>query len=198
MQKKNIVYIILGMLSLVVLIQGYLLYELKQELGKNSMVLSSKKSSVPSAQLSADPFRNFTPDSWDPFEEIQRMQREMQKTFGNFNSHFMHDPIFKDTFKGISVSPLSDIQDKGDYYLITMNLPGTEDKDILIDVKDNRLSVRAKVQKHTESNTSSFIRKERYIQHFQRSFILPDDADGMSIKHEYRDGVLSIKVAKNN
>ncbi len=194
MPKKNIIYIILGMLSIVILIQGYLLYELKQEVGRNS----TDPFSMTSTALPADPFRSFTSDKWDPFEEMQRIQRDMQETFGNFNSHFMHDPMFKDTFKGMRASPLSDIEDKGDHYLITMNLPGTQDKNIEIDVKDNRISITAKVHKNTESNTSSFIRKERYVQHFQRSFILPDDADGMNIKHEYKDGVLIIQVAKNN
>lgn len=198
MRQKNIIYIILGMLSLVVLFQGYLFYELKQESGKNSSGESLKISSVPSAQLSADPFRNFTPDSWDPFAEIQRMQHEMQRTFGNFNSHFMHDPIFKDAFKGITISPLSDIQDKGDHYSIIMNLPGAQDQHIEIDAKDNRLSISAKVHKQSDRNTSGFMRKERYAQHFQRSFILPDDADSMNIEHEYKNGVLNIKVAKKN
>ncbi len=194
MPKKNIIYIILGMLSIVILIQGYLLYELKQEVGRNS----TDSFSMTSTELSADPFRSFTSDKWDPFEEMQRIQRDMQETFGNFNSHFMDDPKFKDTFKGMRASPLSDIEDKGDHYLITMNLPGTQDKNIEIDVKDDRISITAKVQKNTESNASNYIRKERYVQHFQRSFILPDDADGMNLKHEYKDGVLIIKVAKNN
>lgn len=198
MSNKNIMFSILGVLSFVVLLQGYMLYALNEKLDKEYIPSLSKEKAMPTVQHTVDQFRNFTTQQqWNPFEEMDRIQSEMQKVFGNFNSHFMNDPIFNSSFKSIRHTPLSDIQDKGKYYLITMNLPGAQEENVQIDTKDNYLNISARVQQFIEDNTSSYIRKERYIQNFRRSFILPDDANGMKLEHTYKNGILDIKVPKN-
>lgn len=197
MSNKNIIFSILGVLSFVVLLQGYMLYALNEKLDKEHVPSVSKEKPLLTVQHTVDPFRNFTAQQWNPFEEIDRIQSEMQKLFGSFNSHFMNDPIYNSSFKNIRHTPLSDIQDKGKYYLITMNLPGAQDEDIQIDTKGNNLNISARVQQFIENNTSSYIRKERYVQHFRRSFILPTDANGMKLEHTYKNGILNIKVPKN-
>ncbi len=197
MSNKNILFSILGVLSFVVLLQGYMLYALNEKLDKENATTISKENPVLTVQHTVDPFRSFPAQQWNPFEEMDRIQSEMQKVFGSFNSHFMNDPIFNNSFKSIRHTPLSDIQDKGEYYLLTMNLPGAQDENIEIDVKDKYLNISARVQQFIEDNTSSYIRKERYVQHFRRSFVLPDDANGMKLEHTYKNGILDIKVPKN-
>ena len=47
-----------------------------------------------------------------------------------------------------------------------------------------------------EESKTNYTRKEFNFSSFQRTFTLPDSADGEKIKAEYKDGILNIEIPK--
>ncbi|BBL45906.1 heat shock protein [Nanobdella aerobiophila] len=92
--------------------------------------------------------------------------------------------------------PLMDLIDKGDRYLIEMDLPGVDKKDIDISIVNNKLKVHAKRKNEKKEEKEGYIRSERIFSAYQRLITLPEDADENSIKARYEDGVLKIEINK--
>ncbi|MGB9674526.1 MAG: Hsp20/alpha crystallin family protein [Nanopusillaceae archaeon] len=92
--------------------------------------------------------------------------------------------------------PLADIVDEGDKYVIELDLPGVDKKDINIIAKDRFLKVSAKRKLESKEKGENYIRMERLFTGYQRIFELPEDADVNNIKAKYENGVLRIEIKK--
>jgi HSP20 family protein len=184
MEKKfNAIYILLSILVVVILAQSYYLYDFKQQ-RQNDSSLTNKF------------FNNFNSNSSDPFEKMQKMQEEMQKSFGKFNSIFSNDPFYKDVFSHMSIAPLSDFKESKNEYILELDIPGAQEKKITIDTKDNVLKVKASIQKINDTNGTNYFHKERFTQSFMRSFTLPNDAKMDALDSSYKNGILKITIPK--
>ena len=66
----------------------------------------------------------------------------------------------------------TDIQDKGDCFLLEAELPGFEKEDIKINLEGNYLTIRAEhnEKKEEKDKKGSYIRRERYSGTYERSF----------------------------
>jgi HSP20 family protein len=133
---------------------------------------------------------------YDPFYEIRKMQEQMIKEFNSFNSIFANDPFFKNSFNNMSFAPLSDLKEEKDKYIVTLDIPGIDEKNIKIDTKDNILSISATNQKSSEKKDENYIQKERYMQSFKRVFTLPSNANMSKLDTKYSNGVLTINIPK--
>lgn len=134
----------------------------------------------------------------NPFEQMQQMQKEMDKAFNNLTSNFSMMPEFKDFFNDMSISPSLNMKEKKDSYEISINLPGTDKNSIKIKTSDGRLSVEANTKKMSDKKSSNFLQKEIYEGSFSRSLVLPEDADAQKLSSEYKDGVLTITIPKKS
>lgn len=131
------------------------------------------------------------------FKEFNELQREMDRIFSKFHSHFFDEHYFNDTFRDdFFHKPLIDMAQSDGKYIIKMDIPGVNNSSIKTIVENNILTVKAEVDKTTETNSSSIMKKERYINKFQRSISLPNDADNSKMKTDYKDGVLTITIPK--
>ena len=196
MQNKNLT--IIGIvLILVIAVQGYFIYDLKKEVATSNSVQPDLVA-MPHGGSSLDKlFRPFDDKDFKPLKEIQRMQQEMDRVFGGFNSYFMNHPTFKDSFMDFDALPLSDFADKGDSYEIKMNIPGSDDNKIKVTTKNDRLlEISAELEKTKEDNSSNYFKRERYVQKFHRIFTVPDDSNIDKMEQKYKNGVLTIKIPK--
>lgn len=91
----------------------------------------------------------------------------------------------------------TDIQDKGDSYLLEADLPGFNKSDISIDVKDNILTIKATHNENNDSKDSSgnYIRRERVYGSFSRSYDVTG-IDESRISAAYENGVLKLTLPK--
>lgn len=118
-------------------------------------------------------------------------ERSLLDSFDNFEKEF---------FKGMNRSIASfrtDIQDKGDHYVLEAELPGFAKEDIHIDLDDNYLTIRAehKEEKENKDEKKAFVRQERYYGAYERRF----DVSGIdvdAIKAGYENGVLTLELPK--
>lgn len=86
----------------------------------------------------------------------------------------------------------SSLKEVDNTYLISIDLPGMEKKDVSIEVTGNRLMVYGKRNEDRDEKESS---KHLYRQ-FQQSYLLPDDANFNAISATSVNGVLKISIPK--
>lgn len=93
-------------------------------------------------------------------------------------------------------SPLVDIEETESEYLIRAELPGLSKDNVKVTVEDGVLMLSGERELERRVEGQTFHRVERSHGSFSRSFTLPEDADGESVKANYKDGMLKVSVAK--
>lgn len=91
--------------------------------------------------------------------------------------------------------PATDIFDTENDYVVKMDVPGFDKKDMQIEFKDSILSVKGEKQEEHAEGVEYFL-GERHHGNFYRSFRLPRDVDGKKINAKLKDGILELRVAK--
>ncbi|MDO4813013.1 MAG: Hsp20/alpha crystallin family protein [Eubacteriales bacterium] len=128
--------------------------------------------------------RNNRIATYDPFREMENLERA-----------FFGDRGF---FSGSALGEFrTDIQDKGDSYLLSSDLPGFKKDDIHIDLDGDTMTISA--ERHSEheeqDKAGSFMRCERSYGSYRRSFDISGiDAEKMTA--QYTDGVLKLTMPK--
>jgi len=92
-------------------------------------------------------------------------------------------------------NPLADISEDEDNIRIEVDLPGMNKQDISISYADDILTVKG-TRKIESEEDQHFIRKERQVGSFSRSFPVPGDIESSAIKATFKEGVLTITLPK--
>jgi HSP20 family protein len=93
-------------------------------------------------------------------------------------------------------SPAVDIYEEADNIVVKAEIAGVDKDSIRVDVKDRVLTLKGERVVDNEVNQESYFRRERTYGSFERAFTLPVNVDVNSIKAEYKDGVLKVKVPR--
>jgi len=148
-------------------------------------------------KLSIDPFSN------EPvLQHFQKLHEEMNRVFEEFNQDFFNDmdidPQFKTHFSNrLALSPKTDFVDKGTNYELKVDLPGMEESEIKVELKENLISIHAKSeQKNEEKKDNKIIKQERFVGMMSRTLTLPKDADPKKYTTNYKNGVLTVTIEK--
>lgn len=96
-----------------------------------------------------------------------------------------------------SFAPGIDISETEKQFIIDVELPGVDKKDIDLNIENNRLTISGERKFEKEEDGKQFHRVETHYGKFTRSFQLPDNIDTESIKAEYKNGMLNIAVDKS-
>lgn len=91
----------------------------------------------------------------------------------------------------------SDIKETDKDYVIKIDMPGVDKKDIALNFKDDVLTVDAKRDSFDDESDSkgNMIASERDYGTYSRSYRLPK-VDGKKITAKYEDGVLTVTLPK--
>lgn len=111
----------------------------------------------------------------------------------------LFDDIFGDSFFRKSESKMmkTDIREDKDNYVIDIDLPGFDKKNIKIDITDGYLTINAKVNnEENDSKKGKYIRKERYYGECSRSFYIGDEVKPENVKANFKNGILTLEVPK--
>lgn len=87
------------------------------------------------------------------------------------------------------------IADRGDEFVVTADLPGYEKDEIDVTLTESTLRIHADRETTTES-TGEYIRRERHQESLDRSLHLPEAVDQTAVEATHSNGVLSIKLPK--
>lgn len=127
----------------------------------------------------------------DPLKELLDLQERMNRLF--------EETLGGDLDENGSVAPAwvpaADVYDKGDAYVLELDLPGLSRENVDIRVKDRELTVRG--ERHPLGGRSAtFHRLERRYGPFLRSFRFEVDIDANAIEATIVDGLLRLDVPK--
>ncbi|MFP4514279.1 MAG: Hsp20/alpha crystallin family protein [Acidimicrobiales bacterium] len=117
---------------------------------------------------------------WNPWGELDRVQRELAGLL---------DAQWNDGF-----TPLADVEEAPDAYLIEIELPGVSRDQVEIEVSDRHLSVRG--ERKEKERVGFLRRRERIVGRFSYDLTLPEDLDQDGVEASLTDGVLTVRLPK--
>ena len=132
---------------------------------------------------------------WNPFKEIEEMEKRLSSYFGRTPTSTGIDK--KEAITVAEWSPLVDISEDEKEYLIKAEIPEMRKEDIKLNVHDDVLTITGERKYEKEEKNKKYHRVERAYGSFMRSFTLPEDADGSKVNAEYKDGVLKVHLPKS-
>jgi HSP20 family protein len=91
--------------------------------------------------------------------------------------------------------PKADLVEGTDVYELQIDLPGMTRNDIGLKVQDRILTVSGEREINLKKD-EHFIRNERPVGVFSRSFPLPEDASSEEIKARFSNGVLTVTIKR--
>jgi HSP20 family protein len=108
------------------------------------------------------------------------------------------DSVFDGGYSSASARcPAVDVREADGRYFIEAELPGVSEKELKLELKDGLLTLTAeKAEEKKEEKEGTWIRRERRQASYQRSFELPEDADGERIEARFKDGLLTVELPK--
>lgn len=116
--------------------------------------------------------------------------------------------IFGDSFNDFRRVPNSsewsksllktDVQEVGDNYVLSIDLPGVKKEDMKIHLKEGYLTIEAtrSSEKETKDENEKYLRRERFLGSCKRTFDVGKGLKEEDIKARYADGVLTITFPK--
>ncbi len=131
----------------------------------------------------------------DPFAE---MRAEMDRLFDSFlgRGFFAQPAPFGRAELATTLAPNVDIRENDKEIIVEAELPGIDEKDIQVSVRDGVLSLKGEKKSERDEKKDTYHLIERSYGSFERSFELPDSADQDQIKAEFNKGVLRVVVPK--
>jgi len=112
---------------------------------------------------------------WDPFSELMRgMPQERMQMF----------------------NPTFDVRETNDAFMLMADVPGMTEKDLDLQLTNNRLVISGQRQLEEEQKGETHYRTERSWGSFSRTFTLPSEIDANKVSAELKNGVLTVQLPK--
>lgn len=119
----------------------------------------------------------------DPFSDIRRLQREMNRVFEGYS------PEPEDF-------PVVNVWSNKDELLVTAEIPGVDPKDISISVNQDILTIEGDRKSEELQERVVCHRSERGAGRFVRALRLPFDVESDKVKARHKLGVLTITMPR--
>lgn len=96
----------------------------------------------------------------------------------------------------VAWTPAVDVVDGEKEYSLQLDLPGVEDSSVEAKIEDGVLRVSGERKGPQTDESTSYLRRERAIGAFERSFKLPEAVDADGVEARFQRGVLEIRIPK--
>jgi HSP20 family protein len=93
--------------------------------------------------------------------------------------------------------PAVDLAEHDKFYQITVELPGVDEKDVDLALRNGVLTINGEKREEKEETKKGYFVSERYYGAFHRSFRIPDDVDQEKIEARFEDGILKVTLPKS-
>lgn len=130
-----------------------------------------------------------TRDWRSPFEELERMRRQMDLLTEGFPRSIFREPA-------AGVFPLMNVTEEKDNYYVRAELPGIKADELDISVTGDTLSISGERKILSEDERAQYHRRERDAGRFSRVVSLPAQIDTGKVEAQCTDGVLTVVLPK--
>ena len=120
---------------------------------------------------------------WTPFTELDPIERRMRR--------WLEDVGFAPL-----VAPPTDIYETDAEYVVELEVPGFDEKELTVEVVDHTLAIRGERENVEEEAAKEFTLHERLARQFERRFVFPIEVDTNNVKAVFDKGVLEVHAPK--
>lgn len=132
-------------------------------------------------------------EPWEPFQELdqigERMRRVLDETFGGLPGL---RPLLRE---GGAWSPMVDIEEQDDAYVVEAELPGVKRDDVTVELVGNELAITGELKE--KERTGTLRRQTRRTGRFDYRVRLSETVDTEAVQASLADGVLTVRVPKS-
>lgn len=123
---------------------------------------------------------------WNPFDELDRFNRQL----ASFLDSFGQLPSLLDG----AFTPLADVEETDDAYLVEIELPGVKRDDVDIEIAGRRVTVHG--ERKEKERVGILRKRERTVGRFHYEVTLPGDVDEDGVEAHLDEGVLNVRLPK--
>jgi HSP20 family protein len=131
---------------------------------------------------------------WNQLRELEALHHGLSSLFGRppaLGPEGQEEPLAVAEW-----APLVDISEDDKEYLIKAELPEVKKEDVKVTAEEGTLTIMGERKFEKEEKGKKYHRVERAYGSFVRNFSLPDDASPAKVSAEFKDGVLTVHLAK--
>ena len=132
---------------------------------------------------------------WNPFREMEELQNRMAGFFGLTPGRLSNGA--QESMALAEWTPSVDIAEDDKEWVIKADLPEVKKEDVKVTVENGVLHITGERKLEKEEKGRKYHRVEWSYGSFLRSFVLPDGADGSKVNADFKDGVLKVRLPKN-
>ena len=126
-------------------------------------------------------------ERWEPFTELEQLQEATAQ-------------LLENVWSGAGIpdarvwSPLVDIEETDDEWVVEAELPGVDRKDVSVELRDSELAITGEIKERERKGLLR--RRTRPTGRFDYRVTLPGTADPEGVEANLADGVLKVRVPK--
>ena len=124
------------------------------------------------------------PTRWDPLTEVRNVLSQLSRLPDTWEERVARDGF----------TPRADVEETDDAYVIEVEVPGVNKKDIEVSVAGRRPTITG--ERKERERVGVLRRRTRRVGRFEYDIQLPGDVDDQGVGAELADGVLTVRVPK--
>lgn len=133
---------------------------------------------------------------WNPTRDLLNVEREFNRLFNSLSGTFGNKVNDNEEYENAVWSPLTDISENKDNFILKIDLPGMTKNDVKISFANGQLTISGERKDERIENDTQYHRIERVYGKYFRSFTLPKEVKADNISAEFVNGQLTITVPK--
>lgn len=127
---------------------------------------------------------------WEPFREIDSLQREMNRLFDSLTTSE------NGSSNAVAFMPAAELHETPQSIELKLEVPGLEAKDLDVRVTEQAVAISGERQSETKTEERGMSRSEFRYGKFQRVIPLPARVQNDQVQADYKNGVLSLSLPK--
>ena len=131
---------------------------------------------------------------WNQYRELQALQHGLGSLFSRSPVQWPEGQ--EEQMAVAEWAPLVDISEDDKEYVIKAELPEVKKEDVKVTAEEGTLTITGERTFEKEEKGKKYHRVERSYGSFERNFSLPDDASPAKVRADYKDGMLTVHLAK--
>ena len=130
---------------------------------------------------------------WDPMGNVSSLQNRINRLF---DESYARSREVDNSMSMCAWGPSVDIYETSEGFMIKADLPGVGKENVVVEVRDNILTIRGDREVDKSIGEDDYLRRERCFGSFHRSFSLQVAVLPNRITAKFKDGVLTVFVPK--
>ena len=132
---------------------------------------------------------------WNQLKQLEALQHGLGSLFSRSPAQWPEGQ--EEPMAVAEWAPLVDISEDDKEYRIKVELPEVKKEDVKVTAEEGTLTIMGERKFEKEEKGRKYHRVERAYGSFGRSFSLPDDASPAKVSAEFKDGVLTVHLVKD-